>query len=299
LVGGLIQTAIERELYGAFRRYINLYSRFYFAVILRDDLISENFVIELNDTLIEHLGFSTRNGIEADLDKFDVLDEFDFRINSYSESAFKEAHKIFKYAFENQDSRGFGTLWRELNVPRNYGDHNVRKTLQREQRDLLFNAAAMTYDVSKEHEKYHKTFKTIYNQCILKTYHNVPELFEIYFRIKDKKGHRTRWGKWGRQEHDIIKQMHGAPYSIDPDYGLGEFYCFTAIMNGYYDDHQEDNPLQSNTISEEDFRTLRNIVNELKRKRPFIELRSHIDEEEFRNRADEFLEYHEAIVEEK
>lgn len=298
LIEHLIQDTTDRELFGAYRRYMNLYSRFYFAISLRDDLVPDNFNVELNDTLIEHLGYATRNGIVADLNKFDELEEFDFRINSYSEAALEEAHKIFKYAFENQDPRTFGATWRGLNVPRDSGNRDVRKTIKREQRDLQFNAVAMTYDVAKEHEKYHDTFETIYNTCILKTYHNILELFELYFRIKDKTGHRTRWGKWGHQEHDLIKQMHGAPYSLDPDTELGEFYCFTAIMNGYYDDHRERNPLEGESITEEEFRMIKRLVNDLKRKRPFIDFRSHIDEEEFKERADKFLEYHEEIVDE-
>ncbi|WP_049908486.1 MULTISPECIES: hypothetical protein [Halorubrum] len=296
LIEELTKDTTDRELFGAYRRYMNLYSRFYFAVSLHNDLVPDSLTVELNDTLIERLGFATRNGIEADLDKFDELDEFDFRINSYSETALEEAHKIFKYAFENQDPRTFGTTWRKLNVPRNTGNRDVRKTIKREQQDLRFNAAAMTYDVAKDHEKYHETFEAIYNTCIRKTYHRIPELFEFYFRIKEKKGHRTRWGKWGHQEHDLIKQMHGAPYSLDPETDLGEFYCFTAIMNGYYNNHQERNPLDGETITEEEFRMIKRSVNELKRKQPFIDVRNHLDEEEFKERADKFLEYHEKIV---
>lgn len=298
LIEHLIQDTTDRELFGAYRRYMNLYSRFYFAISLRDDLVPDNFTVELNDTLIERLGFATRNGIEADLNKFDELEEFDFRINSYSEAALEETHKIFKYAFENQDPRTFRATWRELNVPRDTGNNDVRKTIKREQRDLRFNAAAMTYNIAKDHEKYHDTFETIYQTCILKTYHKIPDLFHLYFRIKDETGYRTRWGKWGRQEHDLIKQMHGAPYSLDPETELGEFYCFTAIMNGFYDDHCERNPLEGESITEEEFRMIKRSVNDLKRKRPLIGVRSHIDEEEFRERADKFLEYHEEIVDE-
>jgi len=296
LIKELTKDTTDRELFGAYNRYMNLYSQFYFTISLRDDLVPDNFTVELNDTLTEHLGFATRNGIEADLNKFDELEEFDFRINSYSEAAFEEAHKIFKYAFENQDPRTFGAAWREMNVPRDLGNRDVRKAIEREQRDLRFNAAAMTYDVAKDHEKYHDTFKTIYNTCIRKTYHNIPELFERYYRIKHKTGYRTRWGKWGHQEHDLIKQMHGAPYSLNPETDLGEFYCFTAIMNGYYDDHRERNPLEGKAITEEEFQMIKRTVNELKRKRPFIDVRSYIDEEKFKEQADKFLEYHEEII---
>lgn len=297
LVAKLIQKTTELELYGAYRRYMNLYSRFYFAITLRDDLISDNFATELIDTLIEQLRFSTRHGMEVDFDIFDDLDGFDIHIESYSEVALEEAHKMFKYAFENKDARGFTKIWNALSVPRNQGNYAVRQTVRREQRDMRFNAAAMTYDIAKEHEEYQDTFESIYNRCILKTYRNVPELFEIYFRINDKKGHRTRWGKWERQEHDLIQQMYGKPYSIEPEYSLGEFYCFTAIMNGHYDDHREDNPLQDESISEEDMTVIRTSVNDLKRNCPFIEFRGLVDEEEFKERADQFLEYHTEIVE--
>ncbi|WP_117595163.1 hypothetical protein [Haloprofundus halophilus] len=298
LLEALVHTTTQMELYGAYQRYMNQYSRFYFAVALRDDNLPENFSVGIIDHLIEKFEFSALNGMHRDYNTFDNLDGFEYYITSYSEVALEQAHRMFKYAFENQDARGFTKIWDTVTPQRDTGNDAVQETIRKEKQDLRFNAAAMTYDVSKDHEKYQETFDTIYNRCILKTYHDLPELFDIYFRIKEKEGNRTRWGQWQRQEHDIIQEMHGKPYSIEPVYSLGEFYCFTGILTGYLYDDRDVNPLNGKSLSEEDFRRIRMSVHDVKRKKPFIDVRQYIDEDDYDNLADRFLKYHKEIVDE-
>jgi len=298
LVDAIVKTTAERELFGAYQRYMNLYSRFYFAIALRKDTLSENFSIEITDHLIENFRFSVINGVNKDYDTLDGLDGFDHHVTSYSEVALDQAHRMFKYAFENQDARAFTKLWSAVSPPRDTDNDDVLETVRRESQDLRFNAAAMTYDISQDSEKYQDTFDTIYNRCILKTYHELPRLFAIYFRIQEKDGHRTRWGRWGHQEHDIIQEMHGKPYSIEPEYSLGEFYCFTGIMSGFLSDDRELNPLNGKSLSDEDFRRIRMSSHDVKRKKPFLGVRQYVDEDDYEERADLFIEYHEEIVEE-
>ncbi|ELZ68014.1 hypothetical protein C457_11551, partial [Haloferax prahovense DSM 18310] len=66
---------------------------------------------------------------------------------------------------------------------------------------------------------------------------------------------------------------------------------------GHYSDVREENPLKGKSISEDDLRGIRTAVNEVKRKKPFVDLRQYIDEDDFEERAEEFLQYHKDIVE--
>lgn len=68
-------------------------------------------------------------------------------------------------------------------------------------------------------------------------------------------------------------------------------------MTGHYSDVREENPLKAKSISEDDLRGIRTAVNEVKRKKTFFDLRQYIDEDDFEDRAEEFLEYHKDIVE--
>jgi hypothetical protein len=68
-------------------------------------------------------------------------------------------------------------------------------------------------------------------------------------------------------------------------------------MTGHYSDVREENPLKAKSISEDDLRGIRTAVNEVKRKKTFVDLRQYIDEDDFEDRAEEFLEYHKDIVE--
>jgi hypothetical protein len=295
LVHGIAGTMAKMDLHGVYQRYMQLYSRFYFAV--RQSHLPDNFVTEINDAIIEDLGSSTMAGMHTDFENFDELEAFRIEIESYSEVALQQAHRMFKYALENQDGRAFTKIWTELGIPQMHENDAVRETVRHEKQDVLFNAAAMTYDIAKDEERYQDTFKKIYNQCIVKTYGDLAELFEIYFRIKAKEGMRIRWGKWNQQEHDIIQQVRGRSYSIEPEYSLAEFYCFMGIMTGHYSDVREENPLKAKSISEDDLRGIRTAVTEVKRKKPFVDLRQYIDEDDFEDRAEEFLEYHKDIVE--
>ena len=285
----------EMDFHGAYQRYMDLYSRFYFAV--RQSQLPDDFVTEINDATIEYLGFSAMDGMLKDFENFDELEAFRIEIESYSEVALQQAHQMFKYAFENQDGRAFTKIWTELGIPQKDKNDAVHETVHHEKQDMLFNAAAMTYDIAKDEERYQDTFGKIYNQCIVKTYGDLAELFDIYFRIKAKEGRRTRWGKWNQQEHDIIQQVRGRSYSIEPEYSLAEFYCFTGIMTGHYSDVRDENPLNGRSISEDDLFGIRTAVNEVIRKKPFVDLRQYIDEDGFEDRAEDFLQYHKDIVE--
>lgn len=295
LVDGIARMTAEMDLHGAYQRYMELYSRFYFAV--RQSQVPDYFETEINDAIIQFLGSSAMAGMHADFENFEELDAFRIEIESSSEVALQQAHRMFKYAFENQDSRAFIKIWTEIGIPQMHEKDAIRETVRHEKQDMLFNSAAMAYDIAKDEEEYHDTFNKIYNQCIVKTYGDLAELFELYFRIKAKEGGRRRWGKWNQQEHDIIQQVRGRSYSIEPEYSLAEFYCFAGLMTGYYSDIREENPLKGKSISEDDLRRIRTAVNEAKRKKPFSDLRQYIAQGDFEDRADEFLEYHEDIVE--
>ncbi|QHS17944.1 hypothetical protein GWK26_12730 [haloarchaeon 3A1-DGR] len=296
LVYSITGRAAEIDLHGAYQRYMELYARFYFA--MRQSHLPDNFVTEINDAIIEDLGSSARAGMQADFENFDELDGgFRIEIESYSEVALRQAHRMFKYAFENQDGRAFIKIWTEVDIPQAGKNDAVGEPVRYEKQDMLFNAAAMTYDIAKDEERYQDTFKKIYSQCIVKAYGDLADLFEIYFRIKAKGGMRTRWGKWDRQEHDIIQQVRGRSYSIEPEFSLAEFYCFTGIMTGHHSDICEENPLKGKSISEDDLRRIQATVNSLKSRKPFVDLPQYLDEDDFENRAEEFVEYHKDILE--
>jgi len=85
---------------------------------------------------------------------------------------------------------------------------------------------------------------------------------------------------------------------IEPEYSLGEFYCFTGIISGYLSDDRELNPLNGKSLSDEDFRRIRMSSHDVKRKKPFLGVRQYVDEDDYEERADRFIEYHEEIVDE-
>jgi len=79
---------------------------------------------------------------------------------------------------------------------------------------------------------------------------------------------------------------------------LGEFYCFTGIISGYLSDDRELNPLNGKSLSDEDFRRIRMSSHDVKRKKPFLGVRQYVDEDDYEEQADRFIEYHEEIVDE-
>lgn len=290
----IIQTSIEKELYLFFRPYLEQLSNFYLRICLRRTDTPDFFSSAITDEFLLVFNTVSRECIAKDLDNVECLDELKPWLENYSIPLFEELHKMLKYAIEADDNRMFNRLWSEPSVPRDHENTTIKEWLESDIEQIRFSSATLAYAIAAENEERRDFFDTVYNQDINTRYHQLRSLFKAYKDTTDSE-RNPDWTRWQRQEHDLIQGRFGKPISIN-EVEMREFYCFVGILNLHISAVEDRNPLKGMSIDEQEFRKIRLTAGDLKRDNPLVTVSEFVDEDQFEEQADRFIEYHKEII---
>lgn len=289
--------SLNNNLQPPFRNFIYIYSGFVFELCSRKSELPEVFAVGIIDELAQSLNIVFSDAVQKDCDNFDTFDINRMREEGYSFSLLEEIHKMLKYALDVKDARTFIRIWEIPTISRDQSRIEIGDEIEGEINQLLFSAASLSYSVAKQDQQHKEEFKKIYDRKLKRFFRELHNMSDIYFAIQNSNRNPPRWTKWETQEHDVIQGSHGRPVFLDNE--ITEFYCFLGIYCVYYSEFDDENPIKEKSISESDFQSLRFTVQEIIRTKPLFDLEEYMDEEDLEEHAEQFLQYHEEIMEPK
>ncbi|MDR5673607.1 hypothetical protein RH858_10700 [Halalkaliarchaeum sp. AArc-GB] len=287
--------SLQNNLQPPFRNFIYIYSSFVFELCSRKSELPEVFVVGIIDEIAQSLNMVFTDAVQKDCDNFDSFDVNRMREESYSFTLLEEIHKMLKYALDVKDARTFIRIWEIPSISREQIRLEIGSEIQSEINQLLFSAASLSYSVAKQNTRHKEEFEKIYDRKLKRFFRDMGDVSDIYFAIQNSNRNPPRWTKWETQEHDVIQGSHGRPVFLDNE--ITEFYCFLGIYCIYHPEFEDENPIEERSISESNFQSLRFTVQEIVRNKPLFDLEEYMDEEDLKEHAEQFLEYHKEIVE--